>query len=177
MNQFVEPLILGGRGRKKLARLRPWVVLATPAAAILFRVYVPLFAPLLGYLELPLLMVVYLAFSRRGEISGMLIGASIGLVQDCLSAHPIGIFGIVKTLVGYLAGTLAARLDTEHPAIRFGLGCFFFLFHQLLYWALQRTLLDSAAGLEIPPLLLATMANGLLAVPLFYLLDKLRDTG
>jgi rod shape-determining protein MreD len=177
MNQFAEPLILGGRSKKKLARLRPWVILSAPVAAILFQVYVPLYVPLLGYLELPLLAVVYLAFSRRGEISGLLIGAAVGLVQDCLSAHPIGIFGIVKTLAGYIAGTLAARLDTEHPVVRFSLGFSFFLFHQLLYWVLQRTLLNSAVGLGILPLFLAAVANGLLAVPLFFLLDKLRDTG
>ncbi len=177
MSDFAEPLILGGRGRKKLARLRPWVMLAAPLVAILFQVYVPLYVHLLGYLELPLLITVYLAVSRRGTVFAILVGASIGLLQDSLSPHPIGILGIVKTLVGYLAAALAARFDTEHIFIRFCLGFFAFLFHQSLYWVLQRGLLNGTASLDIPPMLIAALANGLLIVPIFALLDKLKDTG
>jgi rod shape-determining protein MreD len=176
MNDFNEAFTVAGRGKKKTSRIRPWVILVTPLAAILFQVYVPLYLSLLHYLELPLLVTVYLAVSRRSPLGGALIGAAIGLVQDALSYQPIGILGMVKTLVGYAAASVGVRLDTDHPAVRLGLCTFFFLCHQLLYWAVRRTLLGSPSGLEIPQTLLAALANGLLGVVLFSMLDKLKDT-
>jgi rod shape-determining protein MreD len=175
MNDFNEALLIGGRSRKKTARIRPWVVLVTPLAAILFQVYVPLYLPLLHYLELPLLVTVYLAVSRRSQIGGALIGSAIGLVQDALSYQPLGILGMVKTLVGYAAASLGVRLDTEHAAVRLALGAIFFLIHQSLYWLVRRTLLGAPTGLEVPQTLLAAVANGLVGVLLFAVLDKLKD--
>ena len=37
-----------------------------------------------------------------------------GLAQDSLSKNPLGMFGIVKTLVGYFAASVGVRLDVEH---------------------------------------------------------------
>ncbi len=175
MNDFGGPLFPGTRGKKKLFRIRPWVVLATPLAALLFQVYVPLYVPLARYLELTLLVTVYLAVSRRGPVAGAFTGALIGLVQDSLSNQPIGVFGMVKTVIGYAAASLGVRLDTEHAAVRFGLGCFFFAAHQLLYEAAKRGLLGTPSGLHLVPTLLAILVNGASGVVLFFLLDKLRD--
>jgi len=175
MNGFDEQLAFGGRAKKKVWRVRPWVVLATPLAAILFQVYVPLYVPLLRYLELSLLVTVYLAVSRRGPVAGAVTGALIGLVQDSLSNQPLGVFGMVKTVIGYAGASLGVRLDTGHAAVRFGLGCFFFAAHQLLYEAAKRWLLGTPSGLPLVATLAATAANGAACVLLFYLLDKLRD--
>jgi rod shape-determining protein MreD len=176
MNEFNESLPVRRRGKKKRSRLRPWVMLVVPLAAILFQVYVPLYLSLLEYLELPLLVTVYLAVTRRSQVAGVFIGAGIGLVQDSLSYQPIGIFGMVKTLVGYVAASLGVRLDKEHIVVRFGLGFFFCVCHQSLYWAVRRTLLGDPAGFEYLQTLLAALCNGTLAVPLFYLLDRLKES-
>ncbi len=175
MSEFEEPVFIASRGKKKPFRVRPWVVFVTPLAAILFQVYVPLYLPLLRYLELTLLVTVYLAVSRRGPVAGAVTGALIGLLQDSLSSQPLGVFGMVKTVIGYAAASLGVRLDTGHAAVRFGLGCFFFAAHQLLYEAAARWLLGRPAGLSLLPTLAATAANGAAGVLLFYLLDKLRD--
>ena len=173
INEFVN---MDGRGKKKRSHLRPWVLLVIPLAAILFQVYVPLYLSLLRYLEVPLLVTVYLAIMCRSQLAGVFIGAGIGLVQDSLSHQPIGIFGMVKTLVGYAAASLGVRLDTGHVAVRFGLGFLFCACHQFLYWAARRTLLGEPAGFEYLETLLAAFSNGILAVPLFYLLDRLKET-
>jgi rod shape-determining protein MreD len=171
-----EFMVLDGRGKKKRSHLRPWVMLVIPLAAILFQVYVPLYLGLLRYLELPLLVTIYLAIMRRSQLAGVFIGAGIGLVQDSLSHQPIGIFGMVKTLVGYAAASLGVRLDTEHVAVRFSLGFCFCACHQFLYWAVRSTLLGEQAGFEYLQTLLAAVSNGTLAVPLFYLLDRLKES-
>jgi len=69
---------------------------------------VPLFFQFLGFLELPLLVVVYFALMRRNQVSGLLIGAIVGLAQDSLSKNPLGMFGIVNTLVGYFASSIGS---------------------------------------------------------------------
>jgi len=177
MNDFNWPVAASGRGHKKISRLRPWVILAAPGVAILFQVYVPLYVPLLQYLELPLLVTVYLSISRRDPIGGALIGAAIGLIQDALSHQPIGIFGMVKTVTGYASAALGVHLDTGHAAVRLGLAGAMFLCHQSLYWTARRALLGVPAGAEIPQTLVAALANALVGALLFHLLDKLRDSG
>lgn len=175
MNEFDGAFAIAGRARKKPSRIRPGVMLFTPLAAILFQVYVPLYAPLLQHLELPLLVTIYLAVSRRSLPAGAVTGALIGLVQDALSHLPIGVLGMVKTLVGYAAASVGVRLEASHVVVRFGLCTFFFLAHQLLYAVLLRALLGTPTGLEIPQMLVAAPANGLTGILLFHLLDKLKD--
>jgi rod shape-determining protein MreD len=175
MNEFEGTFAISGRAKKTPSRVRPWVILVTPLAAILFQVYVPLYAPLLHYLELPLLVTIYLAVSRRSLQAGAVVGALIGLVQDALSYLPIGILGMVKTLVGYGAASVGVRLEAGHVLVRFGLCTFLFLGHQILYATLRRALLGTPAGVAIPQMLLAAPANGLAGILLFQLLDKLKD--
>jgi len=51
---------------------------------------------------------------KRQQIPGVLFGAAIGLAQDSLSHQPMGMFGIVKTLVGYFSASASLRFDVEN---------------------------------------------------------------
>ena len=146
-----------------------------PLAAILFQVYVPLFFQFLGFLEMPLLVVVYFAFMRRSQISGLLIGALVGLAQDSLSKNPLGIFGIVKTLVGYFAASVGVRLDVENAFLRLFLAYFFFVFHQFFYWVMARALLGQQVSFELQRTLMLGFLNAAVGIALFRFLDKLRE--
>jgi len=169
-------LLLSSERESQVSRFRFWVMLAVPLAAILFQVYVPLFFQFLGYLELPLLVVVYFALMKRSQISGLLVGAVVGLAQDSLSKNPLGMFGIVKTLVGYFAASVGVRLDVDHPFMRMLLVYFFYLFHQCLYWVMERALLGRQPLFEPEKWLILGMLNALVALSLFHFLDKLRET-
>ncbi len=153
-----------------------WVILAIPLAAILFQVYVPLFFQFLGFLEMPLLVVVYFALMRRSQISGLMIGAVVGLAQDSLSKNPLGMFGIVKTLVGYFAASVGVRLDVDHFFLRLVLTFFFYVFHQSFYWVMQRALLGQQPAFEPQRWLVLGLLNAVVGVSLFHFLDKLRET-
>jgi len=174
MSEYPDALLDGRRRRRKEPRLRPLVLVLAPLVAILFQVYVPLFVGFLAHLELPLLVTVYFAVMRRHAIAGTLYGAAIGLVQDALSYHPLGMFGLVKTAVGYLAASLSIRIDVDNPAMRLGLAFAFYVFHQFCYWAVNTTLLASDAGFSLGDTLLFGLMNGVLAIPVFQTLDKLR---
>jgi rod shape-determining protein MreD len=153
------------------------IIVGISLLAILFRVYVSRFVPYLQYLELPLLVTVYFSLMWRSPIAGLLFGAAIGLAQDSLSHHELGMFGIVKTLVGYFAASMSLRVDVGNPLLRLVLGFFFFIFHALLYWVLARALLGQALQLEFPQTLVLAILNAIVAVFLFQFLDRLRITG
>ncbi|HVO97940.1 MAG TPA: rod shape-determining protein MreD [Bryobacteraceae bacterium] len=153
------------------------VIAGISLLAILFRVYVSRFVPYLQYLELPLLVTVYFSLMWRSPIAGVLFGATVGLAQDSLSHHLLGMFGIVKTLVGYFAASVSLRVDVGNPLLRLVLGFFFFFFHQLLYWVMARAMLGEALDFEAPQALVLAMLNAIVAVFLYQLLDRLKVTG
>jgi rod shape-determining protein MreD len=169
-------ILLNSQGESQVSRFRVWVLLAVPLAAILFQVYVPLFFQFLGFLEMPLLVVVYFALMRRSQIHGLLVGALVGLAQDSLSKNPLGMFGIVKTLVGYFAASVGVRFDVDNGLIRLLLAFFFFVFHQFFYWVMARALLSQQVAFELQKTLLVGLLNAIVGVSLFHFLDKLRET-
>ncbi len=176
MSYSTERILLASERESQVSRFRAWVLLAVPLAAILFQVYVPLFFQFLGFLEMPLLVVVYFALMRRSPINGLLIGAAVGLAQDSLSKNPLGMYGIVNTLVGYFSASIGLRLDVDHPFIRLLLSFFFYLFHQCMYWVLARALLGHQVGIEIQKTLMLGALNAVVGISLFHFLDKLRET-
>lgn len=178
MTDFSESFLPSAAARKEkaAARLRPLTLIVVPLLAILFQVYVPLFFSFLAYLELPLLLTVHFALSRRGPISAVFFGSAIGLVQDSLSHQPLGMFGIVKTLVGYFAASVSMRFDVENPVVTFVLSFFFYFFHQFFYWVLARALLGQFMRFDAQQTLIFGLLNAAIALPLFHVLDKLKVT-
>jgi rod shape-determining protein MreD len=169
-------ILLSSQREGQVSRFRAWVVVVVPLAAILFQVYVPLFFKFLSFLEMPLLVVMYFALMRRSQISGLLLGAVVGLAQDSLSKNPLGVFGIVNTLVGYFAASMGMRIDVDQGVIRLLLSFFFYLFHQLMYWVLVRALLGQQLAFEVQKTLLLALLNAVVGVSVFHFLDKLRET-
>jgi rod shape-determining protein MreD len=176
MSEISEHILIGSARERGVARFRKWGVVVVPLAAILFQVYVPLFFQFLAYLEFPLLVTVYFSLMRRSQMTGIFVGASIGLMQDSLSHQPLGMFGIVKTLVGYFAASVGMRFDVEHVVIRFLLGFFFFFFHQFFYWVLARALLgQQQMQFELQRTFFLALLNAAVGISLFHFLDKLKE--
>src|ERR1700727_112591 len=105
------------------------IVPVSVVLALLLQAFLPVHIRLASYLELPLLVTIYFALSKRNPSTGLLLGMVVGLLQDSLSSTPIGLYGIAKTLVGFIASSIGARIDVEHPIARFLLTIGFYLFH------------------------------------------------
>jgi rod shape-determining protein MreD len=86
-------------------------------------------------------------------------------------------FGIVKTVVGYFTSSISQRFDVENNAIRFVLCLFFYLFHQMLYWIMVRALLGQPGEFDPRREVILGFLNAAVALPLFRLLDKLKERG
>jgi rod shape-determining protein MreD len=68
--------------------------------------------------DLVLVVVVYVALSS-GPVTGLLAGTIAGLIQDSLATGLIGIGGLAKTLVGFLAGIIGTQFIVARPLPRF----------------------------------------------------------
>jgi len=143
--------------------------------SLVLQAFLPVYIRSAGYLELPLLITLYFALSKRNPSSGLLLGMVVGLLQDSLSRTPLGLYGIAKTLVGYLGSSLGARIDTEHPIARFILTIAFYLFHHAVFTLTTRTLLAQRNEIYFSiPILIASLVNAVIAIALFPTLDRLR---
>lgn len=149
-------------------------IVATALLALALQAFLHKYGRWSELLDLPLLVTVYFGVSRRNPVSGLFLGGAIGILQDALSNGKIGLYGIAKTCVGYLASSIGARIDTEHPIARFGLVFFFFHFHQAVLTATQRVLLNHPAPLFTLRLFLDSLVSAGIAVILFAVLDRLR---
>jgi len=69
-------------------------------------------------LDLVLIVVVYLGLVS-GPVAGSLLGTAAGLVQDALSSGIIGVGGLAKTVVGFVAGVLGTQFIVTAPLSRF----------------------------------------------------------
>jgi rod shape-determining protein MreD len=159
-------------------KFRAGAIAAATILALMLQAFVPVYFQKFAVLDLPLLVVIYFGLSRRNPSTGLLLGMVIGLLQDSLSGPtiPLGLYGIAKTIIGYLASSIGARLDTEHPAARFALTMFFFVFHQGIIALTRRMLLSAPEPWFTVRLLVAAAVNALVAVFLFALLDRLRKS-
>lgn len=160
-------------------KFRSGAIVGTLLFAVLLQAFVPVYFQKFSILDLPMLVVIYFGLSRRNPSTGLLLGMVAGLLQDSLSGPtvPLGLNGIAKTVIGYLASSIGARLDTEHPAARFALTLFFFVIHQGVIGLIRRMLLAEPEKWFTMQLLIATGFNAVVAVFVFMLLDRLRKNG
>ena len=71
-----------------------------------------------GYFDLPLICSIYYGFTLGNPIASIVIGSSLGLMQDSLSGAVLGANGLSKTLIGFFAATAGAKFAVDQPITR-----------------------------------------------------------
>ena len=151
------------------------VAVGVPLAALLLQSFLPLKLPFMAMFDLPLLVTIYFAMGRRNQLSGLLTGSIIGLMQDSLTHQPIGLYGIAKTVVGYAASSLGVKLDVDNHGSRFLATFAFYLLHQIIYFGVARGLAQQVLYWRWGHQAITAVANAGLALVLFFALDRLRQ--
>lgn len=151
-----------------------WLYLLTPLLALGLQSFVPLLFAHFEVLDLPLLVVIYFASTLRTPVAATIGGAAIGLAQDALTHQPLGVFGIAKAFIGYVAASLGVRVDTESPLTRTLLTFVFVLLHDAIDWVLIRHMLDQPMPWAWVHELVRAAVNTFVALILFALLDRLK---
>lgn len=147
-----------------------------PLVAVFLQAFVPLKLHFFSVFDLPLLVVIFFALARRSQVSGMLTGAAIGILQDALTPSlPIGVYGIVNTVVGYAASSLGVKLDVENAGSRFLVTIFFYVIHEIIYFSIARGLVGLTLHWSWVHELGSAFANAVLAVLLFAVLDRFKQ--
>ena len=112
-----------------------------PIAALVLQAWLPRIMGRFAWFDLPLVVTVFFALSRRNPIQGSILGGAMGLFEDALTGHAIGINGIAKTLVGYLAASVGVLVNVENHAIRLVLTFVLSLVGSATYFFVVRFLL------------------------------------
>ncbi len=148
-----------------------------PLVAIGLQSFVTLHFARFSILDLPLLVTIYFGIIGRSPIAATFLGTVIGVAQDALTHRPLGVNGIAKAAIGYLAASLGVRIDTENPGTRLLLGFVFTVFHSAVFLLITRRLLGLEVDWSWLHELIRGVVNAVVAVGLFALLDiaKQRD--
>ncbi len=146
-----------------------------PLTAVFLQAWLPLRFPFFSIFDLPLLVTIGFATARRSPLTGLLTGSAIGILQDALTHHPIGLYGISKTVVGFGASSLGIKLDVEHAGARFLLTIFFYAVHELVYFMISRGLVGLRMARGWPHEFWSGLANALLGVFILMLLARVKQ--
>jgi len=168
MNQSVERTIA-------VYRVNPATLWASLFTALLLQTFLPLILPVARLFDLPLLAVIYFALLKRNRVFGIFLGAGVGLLQDALSHGAIGIFGMAKALVGYLAAWGSVKFNLEHTLPRFFLTGSLILAHSLILVGLRRVLFEVPPLSQPADLVSTVLVNVALALILFQALDRFKE--
>jgi rod shape-determining protein MreD len=151
----------------------PAVAILVPLLAVLLQALLPRPFPRLSILELPLIVTVFFAVSRRNPVAGTLTGAAIGLLQDALTSQPIGVNGMAKSVIGYIAASIGIQVDVENLTTRLLINFAFSIVNSVLLFLINRRLLGNPDFhiLWVHELIRAAI-NTIVALPIFYMLDN-----
>jgi rod shape-determining protein MreD len=167
------PMLATSSRREIEAESYPWFLyVLVPLAAIGLQSFVTLHFARFSVLDLPLLVTIYFGITGRNPIAATLLGTIIGLAQDGLTHLPIGVNGIAKASIGYLAASLGVRIDTENHGTRLLLGFVFTVLHSAIFLLITRRLLALEVDWSWVHELIRGVANALVGVALFALLDR-----
>jgi len=169
--------VLGLSNRRELEiRRYPILIYAlVPLTALVLQAWLPRLLGRFAWFDLPLVVTVYFALCRRSPIQGTLMGAAMGLFEDALTQHAIGVNGIAKTIAGFLAASVGVRIDVENQAIRLVLIFLLSLMSSGLVVFVSRFLLGLDYEWRWYTALFAALGNSLIALVLFPMLDRLQS--
>jgi len=122
--------------------------------------------------DLVLVAVVYVALTS-GPVTGMLTGTFAGLVQDALSSGVIGIGGLAKTIVGFLAGIIGTQFIVAQPLPRFVVFFSATVLHAVIFMGLYVLLEVRHFGTPYAAAIVQAVGNAVVGVVAFQLVELL----
>src|SRR5215475_11014822 len=134
-----------------------------------------------GYIDLPLICSVYYGFVIGNPVASILMGSSLGLMQDSLSGAVLGANGLSKTLIGFFAASAGSKFAVDQPITRI---------FALFLFSIGDGILVTILGLMVGPAassatysgapsrwLLSAALNTLLGLVLFGFHDRWNNAG
>jgi rod shape-determining protein MreD len=125
-------------------------------------------------LDLVLVVVVYVGLSA-GAVSGLLTGTFAGLIQDALTPGStiIGVGGLAKTIVGFVAGTIGTQFIVTQSLPRFVVFFAGTLLHAAVFLGLYSVIGLRTVSPPYAALAGQALANAVVGVAVFQLVEFL----
>jgi rod shape-determining protein MreD len=166
--------LLGSDFRHNLeVRRYPILVYAlVPLTALVLQSWLPKALGAFAWFDLPLIVTIYFSLGRRSPVQGTLLGAGMGLFEDALTHHAIGLNGVAQSVVGYLAASVGVRIDVENHTIRLILNFVLSLLASAIYFFVFRFLLGMEMDWRWLAELIKAADNTVIALIFFPLLDR-----
>ena len=123
-------------------------------------------------IDLVLIVVVYVAI-KSGPSTGLLAGTVAGLIQDALSSGILGIGGLAKTLVGFLAGIIGTQFIVTASLPRFVVFFGATVLHAFVFMGLYMLLDLRQFGTPYAAVAGQATANAVIGVVAFQLVELL----
>ena len=122
--------------------------------------------------DLVLVAVVAVALTI-GPVGGMLAGSAAGLIQDALSSGVIGIGGLAKTIVGFLAGAFGQQFIVTAALPRLVIFVAATVLHGAVFMGLYSVLDIRAFPAPWKPLAAQALGNALIGIVAFGIIESL----
>ena len=149
-----------------------WVLVAVAAALALQTTLARFVIRGMVAVDLVLVAVVYVALTS-GPVTGMLTGTVAGLLQDALSTGVIGIGGLAKTVVGFLAGIIGTQFIVTQAVPRFVVFVAATAVHAAIFMGLYALLDIRHFGTPYAAVGWQAMGNAVVGVVAFQLVELL----
>jgi len=129
------------------------------------------------YFDLPLIYCVYYGFRMSKPVASAFLGGGLGLLQDSLSAFPLGTNGFCKALLCFAAASTSLKFNVDQPITRVFALFLFTLADGLLVSILGLTMGTGGgaiSGGRPLDLILSGVFNTLLGLMMFGFRDRYR---
>jgi rod shape-determining protein MreD len=148
------------------------IVLAVASALALQTTLARFFVRGAVAVDLVVVAVVYVALAA-GPMAGLLTGAGAGLVQDALVGTTIGIGGLAKTVIGFLAGLVGTQFIVAQSLPRFVVFFAATIVHALVFTGLYAALNARQFGVDYGGVVGQALGNAVVGVVAFQLAELL----
>jgi rod shape-determining protein MreD len=128
-----------------------------------------------GYIDFPLIIIVYAAL-QRNSIRAIIFATAAGLAVDGLSGGLLGASGFSKTIVAYLVFEMARRVYLDNLLLRIPVIAGACLVGDLIYFGVQR-LFDQAPTSDVLVVVAYRVIGTTIAGTLIYLLLQNLSSG
>ena len=138
--------------------------------AVVLQSSLPTLSPSLVYIDLPLILVVYVAL-QRNAVQSVIVGAVTGIATDAISNGLLGANGFSKTLTAYLIAALATRVSLDNYLIRIFVLASAVLFDSTVYYLLHVILDQASQAAFVETVAWKLIATTVVGTLIFYVFD------
>jgi rod shape-determining protein MreD len=122
--------------------------------------------------NLVVVAVVYLAL-MFGPVTGLLAGTAGGLAQDALAGGIVGIGGLSKTIIGFLAGVLGTQFNLAQSVPRFIMFVSATVVHEVCFQGLYALVETRGFRLQYSPILTQAVINAIVGLAAFFVVEQM----